>query len=267
MSVLAADQLRFRRFLDLNQYPASSGQLGSLINHIPYRVTNVPQSSNLTPPLSPVLLAGFALRPIPPILFQPVLDAAMAIIGRRHPGIVDRISAFGQPTYLIDPVDLPYVFIFRPDPRAPRIIVEYSGHSCDVDAAIRGPLACLLAMLEGRTDGDALFFSRDLVIEGDTEAVVALRNAIDDAEIDLKDDLLSLFGPFSAPLTTLVDLAERVAGLAAQDLETLRRAIISPSMRRHESQDAMLDELSSRVSVSPGKNRNAKERKTRSPRP
>lgn len=40
-------------------------------------------------------------------------------------------------------------------------------------------------MIHGTLDGDALFFARDLVIEGDTEAVLALRNALDDAEIDL----------------------------------------------------------------------------------
>jgi len=201
----------------------------------------------MTPPLSPVLLAGFALRPVPPFLFQPVLNAAMAVLGRQHPGVFERISAYGQPVYLIDPIDLPYVFTFKPDPRAASLVVNYAGESLEVDAAIRGPAACLLAMLEGRIDGDALFFSRDLSIEGNTEAVVALRNAIDDSEIDLKADLLSIFGPFSGPLASVVGMAERVAGVAAQDLETVRQAIISPSMRRHDSQAARLDDLSDKM--------------------
>jgi predicted lipid carrier protein YhbT len=39
-----------------------------------------------------------------------------------------------------------------------------------------------MQLLEGKLDGDALFFSRDLVVDGDTEAVVMLRNIIDGAE-------------------------------------------------------------------------------------
>jgi len=41
----------------------------------------------------------------------------------------------------------------------------------------------MIELLEGRADGDALFFSRTLTVEGDMEAVVALRNAIDGSEI------------------------------------------------------------------------------------
>lgn len=222
----------------------------------------MPPPSNMTPPLSPVLLAGFALRPVPPAVFQPVLNAGMATMARRHPGIFERISAYGHPVYLIDPIDLPYVFVLHAEPQHPTLVAKPSDYCGDVDAAIRGPLACLLEMLAGQSDGDALFFSRDLVIEGDTGAVVALRNAVDDAEIGLKEDLLSLFGPFSRPLSSLVGLAERVAGLAARDLETLRRAIISPSMRRHDKQDARLDDLSSSLRDAAGKSKRA-----RSPKP
>ncbi len=42
----------------------------------------------------------------------------------------------------------------------------------------------LIGLLDGTYDGDALFFTRDLVIEGDTAAVLALRNAIEDANLD-----------------------------------------------------------------------------------
>jgi len=225
-------------------------------------VSDVTRSLNMTPPLSPVLLAGFALRPVPPVMFQPVLDAAMSIIKLRHSGVFDRISANGQATYLIDPIDLPYVFILMVEPCGPKLVAKKSAHADDVDAVIRGPLACLLAMLQGQIDGDALFFSRDLVIEGDTEAVVALRNAIDDAEISLRDDLLSLFGPFSAPATTIIDLAERLGKRAAQDLETVRQAIISPSMRRHETQQLKLDELTARDNFRAGKNNRARNKNT-----
>jgi predicted lipid carrier protein YhbT len=52
------------------------------------------------------------------------------------------------------------------------------------DARIAAPLIVLLGMIDGTYDGDALFFSRHLVIEGDTGASLALRNAIENAELD-----------------------------------------------------------------------------------
>lgn len=51
----------------------------------------------------------------------------------------------------------------------------------------------LLDMIGGKQDGDALFFSRDLSVTGDVEAVVVLRNAIDDTDGSVIDDLLPSF--------------------------------------------------------------------------
>jgi predicted lipid carrier protein YhbT len=51
-----------------------------------------------------------------------------------------------------------------------------------------------MGMLDGQSDGDSLFFRRDLHVEGDTEAIVCLRNALDDLEGSLVDDVASFFG-------------------------------------------------------------------------
>lgn len=64
---------------------------------------------------------------------------------------------------------------------------------------MEGELVLLLALLEGRIDGDAVFFSRDLAVSGDMEAMLALRNALDDCEINLPSDLADMAGPL-APL-------------------------------------------------------------------
>ena len=78
-------------------------------------------------------------------------------------------------------------------------------------------------MVHGAMDGDALFFSRDIVIEGDTEAVLALRNAVDDAEIDLADEVASMTGPVSKYVAEVFraarPLAERVSGFALGRVE------------------------------------------------
>ena len=74
-------------------------------------------------------------------------------------------------------------------------------------------------MMHGSLDGDALFFSRDLVIEGDTAAGLALRNAIDDAELDLTVELGVLVKPLAPLLARLLPSAERLSGLALHRMD------------------------------------------------
>ena len=52
----------------------------------------------------------------------------------------------------------------------------------------------LLRLIDGRMDGDAIFFSRALQIEGDTEAIVSLRNALDNIEGSLAESVAGFFG-------------------------------------------------------------------------
>jgi predicted lipid carrier protein YhbT len=66
-----------------------------------------------------------------------------------------------------------------------------------VVATIRGPLLALLGLLDGNFDGDALFFSRDITVDGDIGAVLALRNAVDDAQINLLDEVAASIGPLA----------------------------------------------------------------------
>jgi len=51
------------------------------------------------------------------------------------------------------------------------------------------------AKIDADLDGDALFFSRALVIEGNTEAVVSLRNALDDIDGSVAERVAAMFGP------------------------------------------------------------------------
>ncbi len=123
------------------------------------------------PPLSPVLFAGFALRPLPTALLQPFLSRAMSVMHRRHRDVFGRMESLRNAVFLIEPVDLPFRFLLRP--AAPRPVLRLVADEQDIgnpSAVIRGPLSTLIDLLEGRLDGDAMFFTRDLVIEGDTEA-------------------------------------------------------------------------------------------------
>lgn len=210
------------------------------------------------PPLSPVLLAGIALSPLPPRLLQPFCNVAVAVLARRHAGLFDRLAGLADAAFLIDPIDLSIGFLLRPSPPPSLLAVAKTPQGVAPTATIRGPLLTLLQLLEGKLDGDALFFSRDLVVEGDTEAVVTLRNAIDGAGINVMGDLLSVLGPLAGP-------AERVAGGAAavlarmdRDLGTLRRALLAPLADHCQAQAAELRGLRQQL---------AELRRQRRPRP
>ena len=225
------------------------------------------RSRRLTPPFSPVLLAGLAARPLPPIALQPALALAMRMLRRRHPGLFDRLSGVGAPTFLIDPVDLPFAFFLETDPARPHLTAhgKTAATRQTATATIRGPLMTLIDLAEGRLDGDALFFSRDLVIEGDTEAVVALRNAIDDAEIDLVTDLLSALGPLAGPARLAVNGMAVLLSRAAGDLETLRDAVIAPAVRRADAQAAELRDIEKRMDVAAAGGGQARTRRAGTP--
>ncbi len=124
------------------------------------------------------------------LLFQRVL--------KEHPDLFERLGEYGAKRFAFLPSDLPLAFIVEPD--KPSIRVTRKPLMQDLaDASVEGPLFLLLALLEGRCDADALFFSRDLSVTGDMEAMLAMRNALDGADIDLPRDLSRLAGPF-APL-------------------------------------------------------------------
>ncbi len=196
------------------------------------------------PPLTPALLAGVALRPLPPVLLQPFLDIAMAVLSRHHPDLFAHLADMEENIILIDPVDLPFGFLLRLS-KAPRLraIAKDTPMDWAPTATIRGPLVTLIRLLDGRLDGDALFFSRDLMVEGNMEAVVMLRNAVDGAGIDLREDLLSVFGPLSGPARLVAGGASRVFARLERDIETLKNAVCAPVVERCEAQAAEIRTL------------------------
>ncbi|MBB4377159.1 Predicted lipid carrier protein YhbT, contains SCP2 domain [Bradyrhizobium sp. Rc3b] len=156
---------------------------------------NDPSAASPGPlPTIPPLVA-LAMRPLPLLPLQLALGGVLQRIYRRNPAIFDRLGDHARARFGIKPIDLPFAFVVEARPRLSVVRDLPRG----LDARISASLANLLALLEGRVDGDALMFSRELVVEGDVEAVLALRNAIDDAQLDLAEELSSLFGPLGAP--------------------------------------------------------------------
>lgn len=159
-------------------------------------------------PRAPAMMAR--LMPLPPLSLT--LTQVAKRIARHHPGLFRRLGEHGHARFILDPTDLPFVLRLEPRGGAPRVIALRTAGQAD--ARIAGPLSALIGLVHGAFDGDALFFSRDLVIEGDTAAALALRNAIDDAELDLCDEIGTMSGPFARPVRRAVMLAERATGVA-----------------------------------------------------
>lgn len=169
--------------------------------------TNVRQSGYLR-------ADGFArvLPPLPLVPIQPVLAHIVTTIAKRHPGMFARLGNASKKRFLIDPRDLPFVLILEPDPDQPRLIAHNRGAEIAHDVYIAGSFMTLLRMIDSQTDSDALFFSRDLTVTGNSEAVVALRNALDDMDETLANDVAAAFGPLARPMRIVLDAANRFAG-------------------------------------------------------
>ena len=204
-------------------------------------------SSRPVPPFSPVLLAGLLLRPLPIAPLQPLLRAGLRCMRRRHAAAFTRLSALDGKLIVIDPVDLPHCLAFSFSAGGPELCVADADDRARADATVRGPFLVLVELLEGRRDGDALFFSRDLMFEGDTEAVLILRNALDGADIDIVADLAAALGPLSRPAAALAARARDLFGDLAQDFETLHEAVVAPLVRRIAGREAAHARLDDRV--------------------
>lgn len=126
---------------------------------------------------------------------QPILARIVRRIAARHPTLFARLGPHQGTDFLIDPVDMPFALHLRPDPEAlvfravPRDAAPQAG------ATIRGRFMLLLELVDSEEDGDAAFFSRDLEVTGETEAVVRLRNALDDVDGSIAEEAAAMFGP------------------------------------------------------------------------
>ena len=137
------------------------------------------------------------LMPPPPLfLLQPLLARVVRRVAALHPALFDRLGPHARDRFLLDVGGLPFLLLLVPDPAAPRLqALRRAGPVPPHEARIAGRFLDLLGLIDGGADGDALFFSRDLDISGDTEAVVCLRNALDDVEGSIAEDVAGIFGP------------------------------------------------------------------------
>lgn len=156
-----------------------------------------------------VKLGGIArlVPPLPLFALQPLLDRIVATVAKRRPELFARLGDNCKKRFLIDPSNLPFFLLLVPDPEKPSLKAFNRGREVECDVCISATFRTHLKMIDSQTDGDALFFNRDLKITGDTEAIVALRNALDDMDGTLAGDVAASFGPLSGAVRTMFGLA------------------------------------------------------------
>lgn len=165
-------------------------------------------------------IVTWAMRPLPLFPLELALRRLLAGILARHPDLVGRLSGIEGRRVAVQPDDMPFVIVLEPRGGTISLTLARPDADAPVQARIRGPLLALIALVDGELDGDALFFSRDLVVEGDIEAVLALRNAIDDADVDLAGEAAATCAAYVPPL-----------GGVRQALETVFRAVLKTPNR------------------------------------
>lgn len=121
----------------------------------------------------------------------PLLTNGLRSLARRKPELFERLGEHRRRHYVIAPTDLGLFFSVIPDGRSAEVAV--STRPVDGDVLVRGPILALVGILDGSLDGDALFFGRRIAVSGRTDALLALRNAMEDAELK-PSDLLGMRG-------------------------------------------------------------------------
>lgn len=148
--------------------------------------------------------------PLPLFLLQPVLTFVVQKVASDNPSVFNRLGVHQKSRFLIDAYGLPFLLLLRPDPEDLLFRAFPRRARPQSDAYIGGRFLDLFGLVDGGEDGDALFFSRDLDVTGNTEAVVCLRNALDDVDGSIAAAVAGLFGPPGrAALTMLRGARER----------------------------------------------------------
>lgn len=183
-----------------------------------------------------------------PRLGRRASDALLArllhLLADRHPRAFEALREMPDARVLIEPVDAPVALLMRVGPELSLHALPRGGNGmgealgdAGADAIVRGPYDKLLDLLEGRIDGDALFFRRELSISGDTALILALRNTLDgEDEMDLVAGAASIAGPLARALPVL----RRNAGPVLDRIDAARRLLPPPLRRGIERLEARL---------------------------
>ncbi|WP_298282318.1 SCP2 domain-containing protein [Acidocella sp.] len=169
------------------------------------------------------------LNLLPPPVLAPLVKRLNHVMRRRHPDLVASFAALDPAVMHVSPTGLRHRFALAFGGGRLEIRLLPSGDDSVAQASIKGELAVLIDLLEGRYDGDAMFFSRELQITGDTAVIVAVRNTLDREELDLRGEVAALFGPLARP-------AQRIGARMGDRMRRMQAGVAAFHDRLHEGQ-------------------------------
>lgn len=176
------------------------------------------------------------IRSVPSPLLPPgaaavvdtVLERCLAAVIARRPALARRLAALPAARLLVEPADLPIRFMVGLGASGTSVRVATEDGAASATTRVRAPFRQLLALAQARIDADAIFFDRTLVIDGDAEPVVALRNVLESEPVDLAADVLAALGPLAGPARELGLAMSGVAQAVGRAAEVARDALLAP---------------------------------------
>ncbi|WP_161958907.1 ubiquinone anaerobic biosynthesis accessory factor UbiT [Ferruginivarius sediminum] len=198
--------------------------------------------------ITPITPLGWLARPLPVWPVERVLDELARRIVRRNPTLFDRLPLTEAARLRLLPLDLPWQIVIRVAQEGVRVsVLDKQTKSPACDASIEGPLERLVASASGDGDGDAMFFAGDIRVTGDTELILAIRNALDDADVDPAGELAAMTGPFAGMARRLGMMADRIYRNASSGLDLVRADITAPIAARVDAQGREVQRLRTEV--------------------
>lgn len=196
------------------------------------------------PSFSPELLLRPVMRLLPDMIVRSAITQRLCGFHRDYPGIAARLSDIQGAVFEINVIEFPYP-IYLGIGSGGEIQIRYGAHEDKPDVRVSGTLHGFVRMLDGTDDGDALFFSRSLRIEGDTEALLTLRNAMDSENVDflrllVPSPLHAAAKRLSAPLRSLIKAAQ-------EDLDVIADSIRGSVERRCQALEVRQQENSQKI--------------------
>lgn len=132
--------------------------------------------------------------PSPPIrLCNPLFQSLFQRFIQKHPTIFDRLENYDGQAINLDFLDQSFLIHLKFCGKNTKAHLFPDGQTPPkADATIYATTEVFISLLNGSQDGDMLFFNRHLTFIGKTELVVALRNCLDNENLCLEDELISL---------------------------------------------------------------------------
>lgn len=190
---------------------------------------------------------GIGLPLIPKPLLQAVADHLCRQINQHYPTLRSRLTEAEGRRFHFCLEDLSFDALMHVHHNRLSLVLWDKIPAPQADVRLKGHSRHLLALMQGESDGDALFFARDLEVSGDTEALVSLRNALESAPIDLRKLVTDSLGPLRHPTQSGLNRIEALINRRSADIDRLWQALSRPFDQRLSRQARQIAALETRL--------------------